>query len=118
MAPPLEKSAIEASDKNVSGNTSVQSDHEQVGPITTDQPAEVKRKWWHPLIEPGHAVQIIIAAAVAIGIGLGVTSAVGKDNIPEAAPAVLGIPGQLWLRALQAVGEFLPVVPLINRDID
>lgn len=105
-----EKSAMETNDKNVSGSNSIQSAQERTNTVSPDQGAEPNRPWWHPIIEPGHAVQIIIAAVVAIAIGLGVTAAVGKDNIPEAAPAILGIPGQLWLRALQAVGE-LPLGP-------
>lgn len=77
-----------------------------------DEKERAKKPWWHPVLEPGHAVQIIIAAAVAIGIGLGVTSGVGQDNIPEAVPAIIGIPGNLWLRALQALGEHSYLVKL------
>lgn len=51
---------------------------------------------------PGSAIQIVIAAVVALGIGLGVTASV--EDIPEAAPAILEIPGSLWLRALRATG--------------
>ncbi|KAG7136328.1 Excitatory amino acid transporter 2 like protein [Verticillium longisporum] len=68
----------------------------------------VKKPWWHSVIEPGSATQIIIAASLAIGIGLGVSAAIGTDNIPPAAPVILGIPGTLWLRALRAT-----VLPMI-----
>lgn len=64
------------------------------------------RKTWQQLLEPGSALQIVIAAAVAIGIGLAVSSTV--DDIPRPASVILAIPGQLWLRALKAV-----VLPLI-----
>jgi len=61
------------------------------------------RKTWQQLLEPGSALQIVIAAAVAIGIGLAVSSTV--DDIPRPASVILAIPGQLWLRALKAVGK-------------
>ncbi|KAL1960386.1 hypothetical protein VTO42DRAFT_8346 [Malbranchea cinnamomea] len=67
---------------------------------------EPKRPWWHSIKEPGSALQIVIAAAVAIGIGMAVTTTV--DDIPEAVAPLIGIPGTLWLRALKAV-----VLPLI-----
>lgn len=75
---------------------------------------EVKKPWWHPVIEPGHAVQIIIAAILAIAIGLGVSAGVGQENIPDAAPAILEIPGNLWLRALQAVGKLTLYSPSLR----
>ena len=60
------------------------------------------QKVWDETKQPGSAIQIILAAAVAIGIGLGVSSAV--DEVPDAAVELVGIPGDLWLRALKAVG--------------
>lgn len=51
----------------------------------------------------GSAVQIVIAALLAIAIGLVVSTQV--DDVPEAASTILNIPGNLWLRALQAVGK-------------
>lgn len=62
-----------------------------------------QRRWWHPLKEPGSAIQIVIAAIIAIAIGMAVNATV--DTVPPAALAILGIPGRLWLRALTAVGE-------------
>ena len=59
-------------------------------------------KWWRCFFEPGSAPQIIVAAVLAIAIGMAVNVTV--DEVPEAAVAILGIPGGLWLRALQAVG--------------
>lgn len=59
---------------------------------------------------PGHALQIVIAAVLAIAIGLAVSLTV--DDIPEAAPVILEIPGTLWLRALRAT-----VLPLIITAI-
>ncbi|KAL2851347.1 Sodium:dicarboxylate symporter [Aspergillus pseudodeflectus] len=67
---------------------------------------QVKRPWWHSIKEPGSALQIVIAAALAIAIGLSVSSTV--DDIPYAAPTILEIPGALWLRALRAA-----VLPMI-----
>src|SRR4051812_12843638 len=79
----------------------------QQGTVSTGsvQVEGVKRPWWHGVKEPGHALQVIIAALLAIGIGMGVSAGVGAENIPEAAPVILNIPGDLWLRALQCVGK-------------
>lgn len=62
-----------------------------------------KRTMWQRFKEPGSVWQIIFAALLAIAIGLIVTTQV--DEVPEAAIAILAIPGQLWLRALRAVGK-------------
>ncbi|KAL4876117.1 Sodium:dicarboxylate symporter [Aspergillus karnatakaensis] len=67
---------------------------------------EIKEPWWHSVKEPGSALQIIIAAALAIAIGLAVSSTV--DEIPYEAPTLLEIPGALWLRALRA--SVLPMI--------
>lgn len=73
---------------------------------------QAKRPWHQSfkkiLLEPGSALQIIIAACIAIAIGIAVTATVDQEDIPEAAPAILSIPGDLWLRALRAT-----VLPLI-----
>ncbi|KAF2721820.1 putative Sodium/dicarboxylate symporter [Polychaeton citri CBS 116435] len=69
-----------------------------------------KRRWYQSLCSelktPGSALQILIAAAIAIAIGVSASATV--DEIPEAAPALLQIPGDLWLRGLRAT-----VLPLI-----
>lgn len=62
-----------------------------------------EKKWWSSIKEPGSALQIITSAVCAIGIGLGVSTAV--DEVPESARVILSIPGDLWLRSLKAVGE-------------
>ena len=70
-----------------------------------DQPPKRKigeGRWFQPFFEPGSAVQIVCAAVLAIIIGMVVNVTV--DEVPPAAIAILGIPGRLWLRALQAVG--------------
>jgi len=68
----------------------------------------VKRNWyqqlWDSFKTPGSAMQIIAAALLAIAIGLAVSTTV--DDIPEAVPIILEIPGSLWLRALRATGKF------------
>lgn len=79
---------------------------------TSSEPSEretsdkVKRPWhkklYTEILTPGSALQIVLAAAVAIGIGMAVTTTV--DDIPEAVPIILEIPGMLWLRALRATG--------------
>lgn len=75
----------------------------------------VKRNWyqqlWDSFKTPGSAIQIIVAALIAIAIGLGVSTSV--DNIPEAVPVILEIPGSLWLRALRATVLPLIVVAMI-----
>lgn len=69
---------------------------------TTETPAG-KKKWWHSVKKRGSATQIVIAAILAIAIGLPVALAV--ENVPDAVRPILGIPGNLWLRALKAIGE-------------
>ena len=69
-----------------------------------------RRKWHRFLLdnlkEPGSALQIVVAAALAIAIGLIVTST--TDSIPAPVAPLVGIPGTLWLRSLKAVGKSLP----------
>ncbi|KAF2847343.1 excitatory amino acid transporter 1 [Plenodomus tracheiphilus IPT5] len=67
---------------------------------------EQKKTFVQRVLEPGSVWQIIIAALLAVAIGLIVTTQV--DKVPEAATAILAIPGNLWLRALRAV-----VLPMI-----
>jgi len=76
---------------------------------TSPPPAEtheVKKPWWHTFFVAGSVAQIIVAAVLAVAIGVAVSYSV--DNIPKAATVLVGIPGRLWLRALRAV-----VLPLI-----
>ena len=61
-----------------------------------------KKSVWKKIKEPGSVWQIIFAALLAIAIGLAVTTTV--DEVPDAAITILAIPGNLWLRALRAVG--------------
>lgn len=63
---------------------------------------EEKKPWWNGFLVMGSVLQIITAALLAIAIGMAVTSTV--DEVPEAARVILSIPGDLWLRALKAVG--------------
>lgn len=71
-------------------------------PTVAEMP-EQKKTLWQKFITPGSVLQIIAAALLAIAIGLIVTTRV--SDIPDAAVALLAIPGQLWLRALRAVGQ-------------
>lgn len=59
-----------------------------------------KKKWYAVFLEPGGAPQIIVAALLAIAIGMTVNATV--DEVPTAAIEIVGIPGRLWLRALTA----------------
>jgi Na+/H+-dicarboxylate symporter len=65
-----------------------------------------KKTFWQRVKEPGSVWQIIIAALLAIAIGLIVTTQV--ESVPPAAIAITAIPGTLWLRALRAVGMSEP----------
>jgi Na+/H+-dicarboxylate symporter len=67
---------------------------------------EEKKTFWQRVKTPGSVWQIIFAAALAIAIGLAVTTTV--EEVPEAAIVLLAVPGNLWLRALRAV-----VLPMI-----
>lgn len=97
-----------SSEKDVVENTAPAS------PSRSSEEERVKRPWHQSfytlLKQPGSALQIILAALLAIAIGLAVTATV--DDIPEAAPIILEIPGTLWLRALRAT-----VLPLIITAI-
>jgi hypothetical protein len=66
-----------------------------------------KQTFWQRVKEPGSVWQIIIAALLAIAIGLIVTTQV--ENVHPAAIAITAIPGTLWLRALRAVGTSAPI---------
>jgi hypothetical protein len=75
----------------------------------------IKRPWWHGFKEPGHALQIITAALLAIAIGLIVVTQV--DEVPQAAIVLLSIIGNLWLRALKAVGKFAQIICNSSRSL-
>jgi hypothetical protein len=64
---------------------------------------EPKKPWWNSVRVAGSATQIVIAAVLAIAIGIAVSYNV--DKVPAAASTLVGIPGRLWLRSLRAVGE-------------
>ncbi|GIZ36937.1 hypothetical protein CKM354_000040200 [Cercospora kikuchii] len=98
---------IEENITRESSQTSPTPQHAQDGEVVKEKlGARVLRN----LKTPGSAIQIVLAALVAVGIGLAVSFTV--DDIPEAAPVVLQIPGTLWLRALRAT-----VLPLIVTAI-
>lgn len=68
-----------------------------------EEGAVEKMTFWQRVKQPGSVWQIIGAALLAIAIGLAVATTV--DEVPEAVPAILNIPGDLWLRSLKAVGK-------------
>ena len=74
----------------------------QSSPSEGETAENVKRPWWYSIKEPGSATQIIVAAILAIGIGMAVVST--TDDVPQAAIDIIGIPGSLWIRALKCVG--------------
>lgn len=71
---------------------------EETGPKRT-----APQRLWATFKEPGSALQIVLAAAIAIAIGISVSAT--TENIPEAVPVIIEIPGTLWLRALRATGK-------------
>lgn len=79
----------------------VPSNSNNPGPAPETLPGAKERKWWHSIKEPGSAIQIVLSAAIALGIGLGVSS---THEVPSEATTLLAIPGNLWLRALTCVG--------------
>ncbi|KAL2270564.1 hypothetical protein VTJ83DRAFT_2748 [Remersonia thermophila] len=94
----MSKEKTESSATDVQRTSSVREEQNPTAPV--------KKPWWNSVLVAGSATQIVIAAALAIAIGLAVSSTVEK--IPAAATTLVGIPGRLWLRALRAV-----VLPLI-----
>ncbi|KAF2019803.1 excitatory amino acid transporter 1 [Aaosphaeria arxii CBS 175.79] len=87
--------------------SSPRSDPEALSPHTTIEDGETKKLTWKErVLKPGSVWQIIIAAVLAIAIGLAVSTTV--DEVPEAAIELIAIPGTMWLRALRAV-----VLPMI-----
>ncbi|KAH6676976.1 excitatory amino acid transporter [Plectosphaerella plurivora] len=104
----VEKRAIDAHDKNVQETSSVGTPREQPATVTNAYEEEERKPWPARWLELGHVSQIILAAVVALAIGLGISAGVGPSNINPAAGGILEIPGRLWLRALQAV-----VIPMI-----
>lgn len=108
-------SAIEVvDDKKIHHRSSFTPPQEQPPPLDLTTSAEgenIKKPWYKRWMEPGHVSQIIVAAVIALAIGLGVSAGIGSDNIPEAAIVILEIPGRLWLRALQAAGKGALIYP-------
>ncbi|GJC82576.1 hypothetical protein ColLi_05414 [Colletotrichum liriopes] len=73
----MEKSEYRTADKAQPSVASGESVHE-------------KKPSRYPVVEPGSAVQIIIAAAIAVAIGLGVKTA--HPDIPDVGTTILVIP--------------------------
>lgn len=85
-------------ERTISGNSSPSEDIMPQPGVAVEE----KKTFIQSVMTPGSVWQIIFAALLAIAIGLAVTFTV--DEVPEAAIAILGIPGNLWLRALKAAG--------------
>lgn len=107
---PVDNGRVESVDvesKNISGEriqSQTTASSEEQAPV---EEVHQRRKWHRFLLdnlkERGSALQIVVAAALAIAIGLIVTSTV--DDIPAPVAPLVGIIGTLWLRSLKAVGE-------------
>ena len=94
----------------MSAEKTAMGDDVQRTPTSTSQPdtavdVQPKKPWWNSVRVAGSATQIVIAAALAIAIGLAVSTTV--DEVPKAAITLVAIPGNLWLRSLKAVGMWL-----------
>ena len=92
--------------KNTIEPVPTNNESEASGTMETTEKKTIGQRLWKTTKTPGSAIQILIAAIIAIAIGMAVTATV--QDIPEAAPVILEIPGSLWLRALRAT-----VLPLI-----
>lgn len=101
-APPTYDEKTAGVGENVRRTSTTMSPDQQ----TSAEETTTKKPWWNSVRVAGSATQIVIAAALAIAIGMAVTTTV--DDIPKEASTILAIPGRLWLRALKAV-----VLPLI-----
>lgn len=86
-------------------------DSQHAESISTDREANVssepiKKKWWRYFLERGSVAQIITAAVVAVAIGLIISSQVeGSPKLRPAGKRLVPLLGELWLRALKAVGK-------------
>ncbi|KAK3311744.1 amino acid transporter [Apodospora peruviana] len=89
----MEKSATPVAEKNISDDQIRQQTTVSSGENASQHDVHVRRKFhvavWENVKEEGSALQIVIAAALAIAIGLAVTSTV--DDIPVATAPLLGI---------------------------
>lgn len=76
---------------------------QEPAPMYPEEEIEQEKKpWWNGFFVMGHVLQIITAAILAIALGIGISAAV---DVPESARVIIGIPGDLWLRCLKAIGE-------------
>lgn len=104
---PADNGAVDMESKNISDERIQQSTTASSEEREPAEEVREKRKWHRFLLdnlkERGSALQIVIAAALAIAIGLIVTST--TDSVPAAVAPLVGILGTLWLRSLKAVGK-------------
>ena len=95
--------AVNSTERTSSNSTDQQQQQTQQEHLHQQHSDEPKKPWWNSVRVAGSATQIVIAAVLAIAIGIAVSYNV--DRVPAAASTLVGIPGRLWLRALRAVGE-------------
>lgn len=118
---PKPSGQTEGHDLDITRATSAR--NEDIEPITKEHPAYTpveqvhfseggtpdgadqrkKKKWYAMFLVPGSAPQIIVAALIAVGIGMAVNMTV--DKVPPAVISIVGIPGRLWIRGLTAIGK-------------
>jgi hypothetical protein len=107
---PENRAASPIPTKDAYGNTdpvSSSSTQEPAPMYPEDEVVREKKPWWNGFFVMGHVLQIIVAAVLAIALGLGISSAV---DVPESARTIIAIPGVMWLRCLQAIGRFLSTI--------
>lgn len=81
--------------------------HAEATPVSSNpsnnSEQETKKPWYYVFLEMGSAPQIILGALLALAIALPISLTV--DEVPEWAITICLIPGDLWLRALKAIGK-------------
>jgi len=103
-----EKTDAVNSTERASSNSTDQQQQQAQQEHLRQHAVEPKKPWWNSVRVAGSATQIVIAAVLAIAIGIAVSYNV--DKVPAAASTLVGIPGRLWLRSLRAVGEYLVII--------
>jgi hypothetical protein len=110
MAANKEVREVQPVDSNNDASMSDGKDVKEVSADVVNEPVEeppkrsIPKRLKDSFFTFGSATQIVSAALLAVAIGLIVSTQ--ADNVPEAAVELVNIPGDLWLRALKAVGKY------------
>jgi hypothetical protein len=83
--------------------------HAEATPVSSNSASaqETKKPWYYVFLEMGSAPQIILAALLALAIALPISLTV---EVPPWAITICLIPGDLWLRALKAIGKLVVIL--------